>query len=156
MSINHSCGFKNSVVGCVGFWFPLQSAVQAGRRSNLPPNHQTWASDCGGCCLSWWFTLCAAGQTPASLSLGRKYILLQIHWVIVQRGASLHITVHNVEERRFTRTASSISSAKQTSLHCRSDQMRVSARLGPPPLLPSFPVSEKATSQDFSWEVIIE
>lgn len=129
MSINHSCGFKNSVVGCVGFWFPLQSAVQAGRRSNLPPNHQTWASDCGGCCLSWWFTLCAAGQTPASLSLGRKYILLQIHWVIVQRGASLHITVHNVEERRFTRTASSISSAKQTSLHCRSDQMRVSALL---------------------------
>lgn len=129
MSINHSCGFKNSVVGCVGFWFPLQSAVQAGRRSNLPPNHQTWASDCGGFCLSWWFTLCAAGQTPASLSLGRKYILLQIHWVIVQRGASLHITVHNVEERRFTRTASSISSAKQTRLHCRSDQMRVSALL---------------------------
>lgn len=129
MSINHSCGFKNSVVGCVGFWFPLQSAVQAGRRSNLPPNHQTWASDCGGCCLSWWLTLSAAGQTPASLSLGRKYILLQIHWVIVQRGASLHITVHNVEERRFTRTASSISSAKQTHLHCRSDQMRVSALL---------------------------
>lgn len=129
MSINHSCGFKNSVVGCVGFWFPLQSAVQAGRRSNLPPNHQTWASDCGGFCLSWWFTLCAAGQTPASLSLGRKYILLQIHWVIVQRGASLHITVHNVEEQRLTRTASSISSAKQTHLHCRSDQMRVSALL---------------------------
>lgn len=129
MSINHSCGFKNSVVGCVGFWFPLQSAVQAGRRSNLPPNHQTWASDCGGFCLSWWFTLCAAGQTPASLSLGRKYILLQIHWVIVQRGASLHITVHNVEEQRLTRTASSISSAKQTRLHCRSDQMRVSALL---------------------------
>lgn len=129
MSINHSCGFKNSVVGCVGFWFPLQSAVQAGRRSNLPPNHQTWASDCGGFCLSWWLTLSAAGQTPASLSLGRKYILLQIHWVIVQRGASLHITVHNVEERRFTRTASSISSAKQTRLHCRSDQMRVSALL---------------------------
>lgn len=129
MSINHSCGFKNSVVCCVGFWFPLQSAVQAGRRSNLPPNHQTWASDCGGCCLSWWLTLCAAGQTPASLSLGRKYILLQIHWVIVQRGASLHITVHNVEEQRLTRTASSISSAKQTSLHCRSDQMRVSALL---------------------------
>lgn len=129
MSINHSCGFKNSVVGCVGFWFPLQSAVQAGRRSNLPPNHQTWASDCGGCCLSWWLTLSAAGQTPASLSLGRKYILLQIHWVIVQRGASLHITVHNVEEQRLTRTASSISSAKQTHLHCRSDQMRVSALL---------------------------
>lgn len=129
MSINHSCGFKNSVVGCVGFWFPLQSAVQAGRRSNLPPNHQTWASDCGGFCLSWWFTLFAAGQTPASLSLGRKYILLQIHWVIVQRGASLHITVHKIEEQRFTRTASSISSAKQTRLHCRSDQMRVSALL---------------------------
>lgn len=129
MSINHSCGFKNSVVGCVGFWFPLQSAVQAGRRSNLPPNHQTWASDCGGFHLSWWLTLSAAGQTPASLSLGRKYILLQKPWVIVQRGASLHITVHKIEEQRFTRTASSISSAKQTRLHCRSDQMRVSALL---------------------------